>query len=129
ESANPKFAFPVLLDSQYKLWGKLGIIARPTVLIIGKDDKALWIRAGHAYDFAPALRSNLSHALGIVGTGAPKETVEARALTNNTVGSRVKRQRSSCRPRMWEGDVLFSCCPSVHLRAVSVIRMSSCVQR
>ena len=91
ESADPKSAFPVLLDSQYKLWGKLGIIARPTVLIIGKDDKASWIRAGHAYDFAPALRSNLSHALGIAGAGAPKETVEAMALTNNTVGSRVKR--------------------------------------
>ncbi|MHC4119428.1 MAG: tetratricopeptide repeat protein [Planctomycetota bacterium] len=91
ESADPKSAFPVLLDSQYKLWGKLGIIARPTVLIIGKDDKASWIRAGHAYDFAPALRSNLSHALGIAGAGAPEETVEARALANSTAGSRVKR--------------------------------------
>jgi tetratricopeptide (TPR) repeat protein len=91
ESADPKSAFPVLLDSQYKLWGKLGIIARPTVLIIGKDDKASWIRAGHAYDFAPALRSNLSHALGIAGAGAPEETVEARALANSTDGSRVKR--------------------------------------
>jgi tetratricopeptide (TPR) repeat protein len=88
---DPRPVLPILLDSQHKLWGKLGIIARPTVLIIGKDDKAVWIRAGHAYDFAPALRSNLSHALGIAGVGAPKETVQARALANSTVGSRVKR--------------------------------------
>lgn len=91
ESADGNPAFAVLLDSQYKLWGKLGIIARPTVLIIGKDDTVWWIRAGHAYDFAPALRSNLSHALGIAGAGVPKESVEARPLTNSTAESRVKR--------------------------------------
>jgi len=91
ESTDSKPAFPVLLDSQYKLWGKLGIIARPTVLIIAKDDKALWIRAGHGYDFAPALRSNLSYALGIAGKDAPKKAVKARALTNNSAGARIKR--------------------------------------
>ncbi len=91
ESTDSKPAFPVLLDSQYKLWGKLGIIARPTVLIVGKDDKASWIRAGHGYDFAPALRSNLSYALGIAGADAPKQTVKAKALTNNSAGSRIKR--------------------------------------
>jgi len=91
ESTDSKPVFPVLLDSQYKLWGKLGIIARPTVLIIAKDDKALWIRAGHGYDFAPALRSNLSYALGIAGKDAPKKAVKARALTNNSAGARIKR--------------------------------------
>ena len=91
ESTDSKPAFPVLLDSQYKLWGKLGIIARPTVLIIAKDDKALWIRAGHGYDFAPALRSNLSYALGIAGKDAPKKAVKAKSLTNNSAGARIKR--------------------------------------
>ena len=91
ESTDSKPAFPVLLDSQYKLWGKLGIIARPTVLIIAKDDKALWIRAGHGYDFAPALRSNLSYALGIAGKDAPKKAVKAEALTNNSARARIKR--------------------------------------
>jgi len=90
ESTDSKPVFPVLLDSQYKLWGKLGIIARPTVLIIAKDDKASWIRAGHGYDFAPALRSNLSYALGIAGKDAPKKAVEAKALTNNSTGGRIK---------------------------------------
>lgn len=86
-----KPTFPIVLDTQYKLWGKLGIIAMPTVLIIGKDDNLTWIKAGHAYDFAPSLRSHLSYALGITGEVAPEETVEARALSNNTTASRVNR--------------------------------------
>jgi len=86
-----KSAFLITLDTQYKLWGKLGIIAMPTVLIVGKDDNISWIRAGHAYDFAPALRTHLSYVLGIAGKEAPEETVEARVLNNNTVASRVKR--------------------------------------
>jgi tetratricopeptide (TPR) repeat protein len=91
ESTDSKPSFPILIDSQYKLWGKLGIIAMPTVLIIAKDDKASWIRAGHGYDFAPALRSNLSYVLGIAGKDAPEESVKAEALANSTVASRIKR--------------------------------------
>jgi tetratricopeptide (TPR) repeat protein len=88
---DPKPVFPVLLDSQYKLWGKVGIIAMPTVLIVGKDDNISWVRAGHAYDFAPALRSHLNRALGITNGEVLEETVEAKALSNNTTASRVKR--------------------------------------
>ncbi|UCE48630.1 MAG: tetratricopeptide repeat protein [Phycisphaerales bacterium] len=86
-----KPAFPILLDSKYELWGKLGIIAMPTVLIVGKDGSLSWIEAGHSYDFAPALSSHLRFALGIAGEAAPEETIEARALSNNTTSSRVKR--------------------------------------
>ena len=86
-----KPAFPVVLDSQYRLWGKLGVIAMPTVLIVGKDDNISWIRAGHAYDFAPAMHSHLRYELGITGKEAPDETVQARALSNTTTESRVKR--------------------------------------
>jgi Flp pilus assembly protein TadD len=86
-----KPAFPIVLDPQYKLWGKLGIIAMPTVLIVGKGDNISWIRAGHAYDFAPALHSHLRYELGITGKEAPDKTVQARALSNTTTESRVKR--------------------------------------
>jgi hypothetical protein len=58
--------FPVLLDKEYKLWGKLGIIAKPTVLVVGKDDRILWIKAGYGYDFAPSLHVHLNQALGIM---------------------------------------------------------------
>ena len=44
-------SFPVLLDEEYKLWGKLGIIVRPTVLVVGKDDRILWVKAGYVYYF------------------------------------------------------------------------------
>ncbi len=86
-----KATFPIVLDSQYKLWGKLGIIAMPTVLIVGDDDKISWIKAGHSYDFAPALHSHLGYLLGIAGQEEPEETVEAHAIDNNTVASRVNR--------------------------------------
>ena len=89
--------FPVVLDSQYKLWGKLGVIAMPTVLIVGKDDNISWIRAGHAYDFAPALHAHLRYELGIAGEEAPDETVKARALSNKTTASRVKRHLQMAR--------------------------------
>ena len=86
-----KPAFPIVLDPQYKLWGKLGIIAMPTVLIVGKDDNISWIRAGHAYDFAPVLHSHLRYELGIAGEEAPEDTVQAKVLSNTTTASRVKR--------------------------------------
>lgn len=86
-----KPAFPIILDSKYKLWGQLGIIAMPTVLIVGKDDKLSWIKAGHSFDFAPALHSHLNYELGIAGKAVPEETVEAKALHNDTTASRVKR--------------------------------------
>lgn len=86
-----KSDFPILLDTEYKMWGKLGIIAMPTVLIVGKDDTISWIRAGHAYDFAPAVRSHLNFALGLAGQEAPEETVVARALSNDTIASRANR--------------------------------------
>jgi tetratricopeptide (TPR) repeat protein len=60
-------------------------------LIIGKDDKLSWIKAGHSYDFAPSLQSHLIFALEIGGQKAPEETVEAKALSNKTTASRVKR--------------------------------------
>jgi len=83
--------FPILLDSKYKLWGKLGVIAMPTVLIVGEDDKISWIKAGHSYDFAPALHSHLRFELGIADEEGPDKNVEARALSNKTIASRVKR--------------------------------------
>jgi len=86
-----KLPFPILLDSKYKLWGKLGVIAMPTVLIVGTDDRLSWIKPGHSYDFAPALHSHLRFELGIGGREAPEETVKARALNNDTVASRVSR--------------------------------------
>jgi tetratricopeptide (TPR) repeat protein len=86
-----KPALPMLLDPEYQLWGKLGIIAMPTVVIVGKDDKISWTKAGHGYNFAPSLRSHLSYALGIGGEAAPEESVEVKTLKNTSTRARVKR--------------------------------------
>ncbi|MFH1883041.1 MAG: tetratricopeptide repeat protein [Planctomycetota bacterium] len=86
-----KLTFPILIDTEYQLWGKLGIIAMPTVLIVGKDDKVLWLKAGYGYDFSPALRSHLSYALGIVKAETLEKLTQVKTLANTTVTARVKR--------------------------------------
>ncbi len=83
--------FPILLDEEYKLWGMLGMIAKPTVLVVGKDDRILWIKAGYGYDFAPSLHVHLNHALGIAGKKTTEELTEVRTLTSDSTQAKVKR--------------------------------------
>ncbi|MHC4394268.1 MAG: tetratricopeptide repeat protein [Planctomycetota bacterium] len=83
--------FPVLLDEEYKLWGKLGVIAKPTVLVVGKDDTVLWIKAGYGYDFAPSLRDHLNQALGITEKKIAEGLTEVRTLKNDSTQGKVKR--------------------------------------
>ncbi|UCG56714.1 MAG: tetratricopeptide repeat protein [Phycisphaerales bacterium] len=81
----------VVLDTQYTLWGKLGAIATPTVVISGKDDKVLWVKAGYGYDFAPATRAHLAKALGVAQDTTPEDAGHVETVTNDTVAARVKR--------------------------------------
>ncbi len=87
----PQLGFRILLDNEYKLWGQLGIIATPTVLIVGTDDKVLWIKAGYGYDFAPAMRSRLSYVLGITKQDVFEESISVKTLANTTITARLKR--------------------------------------
>jgi len=91
----PQETFHILLDQEYRLWGQLGIIAKPTVLISGKDDKVLWIKAGYGYDFVPSLRSHLSQALGIVQQA--EESTQVKTLANTSVNARVRRHLQMAR--------------------------------
>ena len=88
---NGEPAFTVLLDTQYKLWGRLGVVAMPTVLIVGKDAKIQWITAGHGYDFAPALRDRLNRALGIAPQGQAEDSIEVKTLVNTGVEAKLRR--------------------------------------
>jgi hypothetical protein len=83
--------FDILNDAQYQLWGRLGIIAIPTTVVVGKDDKVQWVKAGYGYDFAPALRTHLSYALGILDTNAVEDLTQVETLTNTTKRARVRR--------------------------------------
>lgn len=83
--------FPILLDSDYQLWGTLGVIAAPTVLIVGKDDKILWIKGGYGYDFVPVARAYVNQALGIAQQTTPEDAQHVKAVTNDTIEARLQR--------------------------------------
>ena len=96
ESVQPgkEFSFDVLavlLDEDFKLWGKLGVVAQPTVLIVGKDGEIMWVKAGHGYDFAPALRIRLDYALGISKEKPTEEPIKVRTLKSNDSQAKLKR--------------------------------------
>lgn len=81
----------VLLDSEYKLWGKFGIIAVPTVVISDTNDKVLCIKAGHGYDFAPVIRAYLNQALGLTQKKSPEEAGQVKTVANDTIAARIQR--------------------------------------
>ena len=81
----------VIADIEYKLWGKFGIIATPTVIISDTNDTVLWVEAGHSYDFAPVIRARLNQALGIAQEIDPNDASRVKTVTNATVAARIKR--------------------------------------
>jgi tetratricopeptide (TPR) repeat protein len=87
----------ILLDPGYTLWGQLGIIARPTVLVVGKDGKVKWIKAGYGYDFVPSLKRHLGSALGIVKEGETQGVTEVKTLSHGTTEARVRRHLQMAR--------------------------------
>ena len=81
----------ILLDSEYKLWGKFGIIAVPTVVISDTNDTVICIKAGHGYDFAPVVRAYLNQALGLIQKKKPEEAGRVETVANDTIEARIKR--------------------------------------
>lgn len=90
-------SFPVLLDGNFQLWGKLGVIAAPTLIIVGKDDNIQWIKAGYGYDFVPVVRTHLEQALGIAQDQAAEETHQVKTVANDTVDARIQRHLQMAR--------------------------------
>jgi Tfp pilus assembly protein PilF len=88
---DPNSAFAMFPDAGYKLWGKFGIVATPTVLIAGKDDVVLWIKAGYGYDFAPALHARLGQAVGLLKDSEVEESTQVKTLNNTTARARLRR--------------------------------------
>jgi hypothetical protein len=86
---DPNSTFAMFADAGYKLWGKFGIVATPTVLIAGKDDVVLWIKAGYGYDFAPALRAHLGQALGLLKDSEVEESTKVKTLDNTSALARL----------------------------------------
>ncbi len=88
---DPAQNFHVLLDSEYKLWGKFGIIATPTVIISDANDNVLCIKAGHGYDFIPLIRAYLNEALGLTQIENPEDASRVKTIANDTITARLKR--------------------------------------
>ena len=83
--------FIVLPDTEYKIWGKFGIIATPTVVISDAADKVLWVEAGYGYDFAPVVQARLYQALGLEDASQAEQAGQVKIVANNTVSARAKR--------------------------------------
>jgi len=92
------------LDSDYRLWGKFGIIAVPTVVICSPDSKVLWVEAGYGYDFAPVVRARLNQALGIAQATSPDAAGVVSTVVNDTVEAKVKRLLQAAELMSSRGD-------------------------
>lgn len=88
--------FPVLLDPEYALWGKLGVIAAPTVVVVGADRKIRWAKAGYGYDFIPSFHTQLARALGITDRSADSST-HVETLENTSSHARFERHAQMAR--------------------------------
>lgn len=84
--AEARGAFPILADPSFAFWGKLGVIAAPTAVVVGADHKIQWIKAGYGYDFVAGFHAQLVRALGL-GGGA-KATVRVETLENASTRAR-----------------------------------------
>ncbi len=82
-------AFPILMDPNFVLWGKLGVIAAPTAIVVGSDHKVQWVKAGYGFDFLPGFHAQLNKALGLAGSADASAHVDT--LTNSS--ARARRDR------------------------------------
>ena len=87
----PGVVVHIVADTEYKLWGKFGIIATPTVIISDMNDTVLWVQAGHGYDFNPVVQARLNQALGIAQEIDPNEAGRVRTVKNATMDARAIR--------------------------------------
>ncbi|MHC4221078.1 MAG: tetratricopeptide repeat protein [Planctomycetota bacterium] len=82
--------YHILTDEKFELWGKLGLIAMPTAVIMNKSGEVTWIRAGYGYDFVPAVKQNLGLALGMNGH-TDQVTTEVKTLVHDQIPSKIMR--------------------------------------
>jgi len=82
-------AFPIFTDPNFAFWGRLGVIAAPTAVVVGADHKVQWIKAGYGYDFLAGFHAHLNKALGL--TDAADASMHVETLANSS--ARARRDR------------------------------------
>ncbi|MFC1761358.1 tetratricopeptide repeat protein [Planctomycetota bacterium] len=95
----------ILGDDQYAIWGKFGVIATPTVLISDPQGKVLCVKPGHAYDFAPVIKSRLFQALDLPYDISPNNASTVRTVTNSTLSAKAKRHLQMAKVLLGKGRV------------------------
>lgn len=101
----PGVVVHVVADTEYKLWGKFGIIATPTVIISDTNDTVLWVQAGHGYDFNPMVHARLNQALGIAQEIDPNEAGRVRTVKNATMDARAIRHMQMAKMLQEKGRI------------------------
>jgi Flp pilus assembly protein TadD len=101
---NGHAAFPILLDPQFELWGKLGVIAAPTAVVVGGDHKIRWAKAGYGYDFIPSFHAQMAQALGIANARADG-AMPVTTLQNASSRARLERHAQMARSLAKRGRV------------------------
>jgi len=87
--ADARRTFPIFVDPNFAFWGKLGVIAAPTAVVVGTDRKVQWVKAGYGYDFLATLHAQLNKTLGV--TSAADASVHVETLENSS--ARARRDR------------------------------------
>ena len=96
----------IIDDDRYDIWGKLGVIATPTVLICDSAGKVLCVKPGHAYDFAPVIKSRLFQALEIPYDVSGDDAATVRTVANSTVSAKAKRHLQMAKSLARKGRVI-----------------------
>ena len=78
----------LVVDAQYKLWGRFGVIASPTVFVADAQGKIALIKAGYGYDFAPWFNPNCG-PFGFGGGNLTADAGQVKTLDNNEPASKA----------------------------------------
>jgi len=81
----------VINDNDFKLWGKFGVIASPTVFLVGTDGRIDLIRAGYSYDFAPAIKRGIQVAMGLISETDTVKSEPVKTVTNSSSEAKAHR--------------------------------------
>lgn len=96
---------PVLPDPGYHVWGQLGIVAVPTVLVVDAKGVVTWVHPGPSYDLVPALHSELARALGLKSQTLVNGHIKVETLQNETILAKQRRHIQMAKVLLQQGQL------------------------
>lgn len=86
-----KLTVRFIIDADFTLWGQFGVIASPTVFLVGTDGRIELIRPGYGYDFAPVLKSHLQTVMGMTPKTETNHAGQVKTVINDSVQEKANR--------------------------------------